>query len=340
MREFIRLHKNELPYYHPEIPGMLSRLMKTTPLNRFSDGESPELVGKIAELHQLSPENIVLTPGGSEGIRATLLALLKPESRIVFRTPTYGQILSIITELHMSPIPTHPDPFYAADILDFLDTLSLSDAHAIYIQNPHNPTGDFLPPEAIEDLLLTIPEDIPVIVDETYIPFADPWFEGVIHLIGHHPNLIVIRTFSQTFGLASLRIGYIAAPPQIACKIRARVRSIDLTPISQAAALVALSHIDEYQNIWRQIANLRGEARQKLLDRNIVVYPSKGNFLLMRVEDGPAVTTGLAERGILVRAFEVPSWMKGHIRVTITTEEEINAFFTALDSLPGEILHS
>jgi len=340
MKDFIRLHKNELPYYHPDISSILSELMRTIPLNRFSDGEDPELRKQIAHFHGLPDENIVLTPGGSEGIRATLLALLKPGSRIVFRTPTYGQILSIITELHMSPIPTHPDPFYAADILDFLDTLSLSDAHAIYIQNPHNPTGDFLPAEAIEDLLLTMPDDIPVIVDETYIPFADPWFEGVIPLINRHPNLIVIRTFSQTFGLASLRIGYVAAQSPLACRIRTRVRSIDLTPISQTAAVVAMNHLDEYRDVWRRISNLREQTRQELLNRDIVVYPSKGNFLLMRVENGPAVTTGLAERGILVRAFEVPSWMKGHIRVTVTTDEEMSVFLNAIDSLPSNLLHS
>jgi histidinol-phosphate aminotransferase len=240
----------------------------------------------------------------------------------------------------IDPIPVRPSPIYSLEIEEVLEVFDLYDAHGIYLTNPHNPTGQYLPAERIWDILDTIPDSVPLIIDETYISFADTSFIGAADLIEKYPNLIILRSFSQAFGLASLRIGAVISHEDNIEVLRKIRRDIDITPVAQMAALEALMNIEDYERVWEEIENIRDDTRDKLLEMDIVVYPSEANFLLLRVAQPDKLSYFLEENGILVRVFAQPSWMTGHMRISIAWKEDMDRLLRTIAQAPKEYIHS
>ena len=334
----LRLHMNELPYVHPKVLEIVRVWAEDPKLNIFPHGEMKRLVEIFADTVGVSPDNIVLFPGSTPALDAVLRTFTREGFRIVYRMPTYGHAYRTMKVAGIDPLGVRPSPLYSMEVEELLEAFDMYDAHGIYLTNPHNPTGQYFPVERIWDILDTIPPSVPLIIDETYISFADPSFIGAADLIDRYPNLIILRSFSQAFGLASLRIGAVISHKDNITMLKKIRRDIDITTISQMAALEALMNIEDYERVWEEIENIRDDVRDKLLEMNIVVYPSEANFLLLRVAHPDKLSYFLEEQGILVRVFCQPSWMTGHLRISISWKEDMEKFLRVLSKAPQEYL--
>jgi histidinol-phosphate aminotransferase len=336
----IRLHMNELPYVHPKVEEAVKTWAENPKLNLFPHGEMTRLVEIFADTIGVKPENILLFPGSSPALDSVLRTFTYKDFRMVYRIPTYGHAYQTMKINGIDPIPVRPTPIYSLEIEEILEAFDLYDAHGIYLTNPHNPTGQYLPAERIWDILDTIPDSVPLIIDETYVSFADTSFIGAADLIENYPNLIILRSFSQAFGLASLRIGAVISHEDNIEVLRKIRRDIDITPVAQMAALEALMNIEDYERVWEEIENIRDDIRDKLLEMDIVVYPSETNFLLLRVAQPDKLSYFLEENGILVRVFAQPSWMTGHMRISISWKEDMDKLLRTIAKAPKEYIHS
>ena len=237
--------------------------------------------------------------------------------------------------------------------LRYLDALERHDLDAmatevtvatrlVLICNPNNPTSTAIGLEEIEALLERVPRHVCVILDEAYCEFAltlgDPF--ASLELLGRWPNLVLLRTFSKVYGLAGLRVGYALCGDERFREAVDQVRQpFHLGAVAQAAAVEALKHQDGVEErVTLTIAN-RLALEEGIRGLGLWLPDSDANFVWVRLPDSDdpagnedAITRGLADRGVLVRAG-ASLGRAGALRVTVGTEAENARFVAALAGL-------
>jgi histidinol-phosphate aminotransferase len=210
---------------------------------------------------------------------------------------------------------------HGCDLEAMLDAID-GDTALVYIANPGNPTGSFVPGAALEDFIARVPRDVPVLLDEAYCEYLpdDDRYDSLAW-VRRFPNLIVTRTFSKAYGLAGLRVGYGVAQAPLAGLLN-RIRPAFVVTEQAERAAVAALHDDAFLARSRE-ANQRGlEQLYAGLDALGLPYlRSRGNFVLAQVGDGAAVNTRLLRQGVIVRpvgVYGLPQWL----RISVGTEEE------------------
>ena len=172
-------------------------------------------------------------------------------------------------------------------------------------------------------------------VDEAYGEFSD---STALDLLPHHPNLIVLKTFSKAFGAAGIRIGYLIAHPDLVREIAKGKIPFDINVFSHAAALHILEHQDLIQNRVQAIRSERERVFSALREIDGVrPYPSHANLILFEVSDPDAVFTGLIEQGVLIRNVTSYPLLSKALRVSIGAAEENDRFLESLGRTLSEI---
>ncbi len=204
------------------------------------------------------------------------------------------------------------------------------DTRVVWIANPNNPTGTFLPYDAVKAFLRRIPGDVAVVLDEAYNEYLPSELRvDTVRWVDEFPNLIVTRTFSKVFGLAGLRVGYAVAAPEVADLMNRVRQPFNVNNLAAAAAIAAL---DDREFLERSYdLNRRGmqQIETGLKSLGLEWIPSYGNFVTFAVEGALAVNQRLLKQGVIVRplgGYEMPR----HLRVTIGTAQENERFLDAL----------
>jgi histidinol-phosphate aminotransferase len=212
----------------------------------------------------------------------------------------------------------------------------------VYIANPNNPTGTYLPFEELKRLREGLPDDVLLVIDAAYAEYVlkDDYQPGIT-LVDTTDNTVMTRTFSKIYGLAAARVGWAYCPPQVADVLN-RIRGpFNLTAPSVAAGVAALEDREfatksaEHNRIWREVMT------QELEKLGLVVTPSAANFLLVHFpanegRDAVAADEHLSASGIILRRME--SYGLPHaLRLSIGTEEQNRAVLAVLKGfLEGE----
>jgi histidinol-phosphate aminotransferase len=205
------------------------------------------------------------------------------------------------------------------------------DTRIVWIANPNNPTGNFLPQAELRAFIGKIPADVAVVLDEAYTEYLAPadradtaaWIKDI-------PNLIVTRTFSKIYGLAGLRVGYAVARPEVADLLNRVRQPFNVNNLALAGALAALDDhgfvADSFELNRRGMEQIVAGLKRLGLEH----IPSHGNFVTFEVKDGAAVNGKLLQQGVIVRpigGYGLPN----HLRVTIGLETENARFLDALE---------
>jgi histidinol-phosphate aminotransferase len=198
----------------------------------------------------------------------------------------------------------------------------------VFVTSPNNPTGTAVELDTIRELYDAT--DGVVVVDEAYAEFARPGTPSALTLLPGRPRLVVSRTMSKAFGMAGLRLGYLAADPAVVDAVQLVRLPYHLSSLSQAAARTALAHTDELLATVDAVKEQRDRIVAGLPALGLTSVPSDANFVLFgHFADSTAAWQALLDRDVLVRDPGLPGWL----RVTAGTPEETDAFLTAL----GEI---
>jgi histidinol-phosphate aminotransferase len=198
----------------------------------------------------------------------------------------------------------------------------------IFLTSPNNPTGTALPLPVIEQVCQNAPGM--VVVDEAYREFARDPSGTALALLPRYDRLVVVRTMSKAFAMAGARVGYLAAHRGVVDGLQIVRLPYHLSALTQAVARVALAHADELLAMVSVIANARDDLIDWLRARGLRTADSDTNFVLFGTfTDRHAVWQALLDRGVLVREVGPAGWL----RVTIGTDDELDAFRSALDAV-------
>jgi histidinol-phosphate aminotransferase len=330
----VRLNTNEAPEQLPpaflrQVEGRLGALE----LNRYPDREVTELRQALAGLHGVSIDEVYCANGSNEVLQSLLLAYGGPGRAIAVFEPTYALHSHIARITGTAVVEGERDDAFGLDRLEatrvFAEAAELGEGNPVvtFLCSPNNPTGRAEDKQQVLSILDRAPGL--VVVDEAYGQFSS-W--SALELREGRPDLVVVRTFSKTWSLAGLRLGYAIADPQVVEAMFAVTLPYHLDSIKQVAGVVALSFESETAGRVARLVEGRGRLVAGLLENDVEVVPSDANFVLFRTphHDAKAVWASLVEDSVLVR--DVSSWprLAGYLRVTVGTPKEIDAFLAAL----------
>jgi histidinol-phosphate aminotransferase len=209
-------------------------------------------------------------------------------------------------------------------------------AKMVFIANPNNPTGTFLSGEALQNFLRSLPDTILVVLDEAYNEYLpEECRYKSVGWLKDYPNLIISRTFSKAYGLASLRVGYALGNVQVMDMLNRVRQPFNVNSVAQAAAVAALEDTDFVQKTFE--LNMRGMKQivDGLAKLGLQHIPSFGNFVSFRVNGAMRIYRRLLELGVIVRPIANYA-MPDYLRVTIGLDSENEKFLSALKHAIGE----
>lgn len=293
------------------------------------------IVEALAEHHGVAPENILLGAGSSEILKVCNDTFLRSHKFIVAPDPTYESVFRFATNTKADAIKVPILEDYRTDIPGIIRAVknNYRDVGLVYICNPNNPTGLVVPKQEIKLLMDSIPDDVPVLIDEAYHHYVNnPDYAESIPYVREGRNVIVARTFSKISGLAGMRLGYGVAPVELIRRMTLMANG-SINVLVKYAGVAALKDVAHDAEVRKRTLALRDRTIAELQSMGYeVMMPTDANFFMVDVgEEVTSIGWQFRERGVIVgRKF--PPYDE-FLRVSIGTEQEMDRFMAAFKDL-------
>lgn len=329
-RPLLKLSANENPL--GTSPAALAAKAAAPAL--YPDPDSTALRAAIGERHGIAPARIVMGTGSDELLNLAAQGYAGPGDEVIY--VRYGFSVYDIAARRCGATPViAPDLDFGTDV-DGLLALVSERTRVVFVANPNNPTGSYLPQGEIARLHAGLPADVLLVIDQAYGEYvAEEDDDGAMALAAAHGNVLVTRTFSKIFGLAGERIGWATGAPDLIATLN-RIRGpFNVSNTGQAMALAALSDpaFVEASRVHNRDERARFAGKLAALgNHGLKPLPSEANFILVLFEGkltAEAALDGLADRGYIVR------WLPGQglpqaLRITIGKAEDMDAIAQAI----------
>ncbi|MDE1467490.1 histidinol-phosphate transaminase [Aurantiacibacter sp. D1-12] len=337
-KPLIKLSANENPL-GTSAAAMEARAAAPGP-NAYPDPDSRALREAIGELHGIDPARIVCGTGSDELLNLAAQAYAGPGDEVVFSRFSFVVYDIAAKRCGATPVEVE-DTEYTANVDKLLAAVT-GNTRVVFIANPNNPTGTYLPRAEIERLHAGLPADVLLVIDQAYAEYLEVGEDdGGLALAEAHDNVLVTRTFSKIYGLAGERVGWGTGAPHIIDALN-RIRGpFNVTLSGQSAAVAALADQDFVVRSREHNAAERAHFADRISqlgNHGLSVVPSEGNFVLVLFEGAVTAETALAaigDAGFAVR--HLPGQGLGHaLRITIGTREHMDAIADVITGLTGE----
>jgi histidinol-phosphate aminotransferase len=333
-----KINQNESPYdFPPVLKRQVLERMAERPWNLYPDFESATLRRTLADAYGYSADEILVGNGSNELLDAAVGAFVGPGTPVVFPRPTFTLYEKLITIAGGLPVPIEFDPDSGLLPLDeMLAALRGLRGAVVILCSPNNPTGGVLPNGGLDALLAT---GATVLFDRAYGDFDEDEARRLPagrngRQDGGAPlfdNLVTFSTFSKAWGLAALRVGWLASTAAICREIRKVKLPYSLNVISETIAAVALENrAIRDANVARTIAERERVVRFMRDIPSIETFPTRANFVTFRSR---LKLDDFLRRGILIRDVSAYPRLANCLRVSIGSREQNDAFLTALKEL-------
>ena len=324
-----RLHANELPW---QVDGPV----QIGALNRYPEPQPQALLDAIATLYGTASPQILVGRGSDEAIDLLTRAFCRAgQDAIVITPPTFGMyaVAARIQGARVVEVPLDARQDFALDRAALLQAVDAS-VKLVFLCSPNNPTGTAMPNADILQIAAALKNRALVVVDEAYQEFSPN--ASLVPQIAQHANLVVLRTLSKAHGLAGARIGSLIARPGVVALLR---RIIPPYALAQPTVVVALAALSAPSlALTRERIKLLIAERERLaaaltpLPCVQRVWPSAGNFLLVRFVDARRAFDAIAKVGLLVRDFSSQPALAQALRITIGSPAQNDRIVEALRS--------
>ena len=328
-KSVVKLNTNENPYLPSPKCAEVLKEFDLDALRRYPDPVFTALRNRIAKIWKTTPERVFVGNGSDEILTLAAKAFVEDNEAIGSLDPSYSlyKTLAAIRNVPFIPSPLAGDFTWKKPVLEANGTkVSL-----FLLTNPNAPTGTVTPKDTISAFAKKFKGV--VIVDEAYADFAK---SNCVSLAtdAKNRNLIVMRTFSKSFSLAGLRVGYCIGPEDLIDALYKVKDSYNADAIAQAVALAALNDLPWMRNNTAKVRKTRTRTAKELTKRGWDVLPSESNFLFARPAHRPAaeIFDALRSMNIFVRYFKGPR-TGDRLRLTIGTDTEMDALLKALSTL-------
>lgn len=307
-------------------------------LYRYPDPVGGELKLALASYHGLDTAQILLGNGSHELLMMLAQVFAGPGSDVV--ASQYGFAVYALAaqaagaDLRLAPAFRKDHPMSRGHDLTALRGELAYRSRLVYLANPNNPTGTWFSSDEFRDFLGDVPSSTLVVIDEAYLEYVtDPDLSSALTLLEDHPNLIVSRTFSKAYGLAGLRVGFIAAHPELIAVMERVRESFNVNLPGLAAARAALYDQDHLDWVREQNATCRDELAQRLRERGLFVPESQTNFVLVDFDRRAApIEAALVNRGVVPRPM-IGYGLPNCLRITVGNWSENSRLLQVLDEV-------
>lgn len=337
MPQGVQVHKlssNENPLgYSPKVREALMNTLDD--LSQYPDNTDLRLRQALAKDfdYELSEEHFITANSGSEIIDIISKAFLNEGDEVIVSQPCFLPYTAFTRWMGARAINVPMTKNYEYNFEGILKTIT-NHTRLIFLASPNNPSGTYIPKSVLEDFLNKLPEHIIVVLDEVYRHFAEaPDYVTGIPFVKQNKNVIAINSFSKTYGLAGLRVGYCYAPLHISNYIRKICKPFLLSSLALEGAISALEDKEFVNETINLVRKERAFVLKRLKELKIKFWPTQGNFVMIAppIPDTDLVKL-LEEKGIMVRPvgnFGAP----GMVRISFGTREANLAFFEALEDI-------
>lgn len=329
--KIVKLASNENPLGMPE-SAKQAMLDAVADIGRYPDANGFELKQAITAKYGVPQDWITLGNGSNDILELAAHAFVQPGQSVIYSQYSFA-VYALATQAVGGRAIVVPARQYGHDLAAIANAIT-ADTRLIFIANPNNPTGTFIPAADLEAFLKVVPSNIVVVLDEAYNEYLAPdlQYESTAW-VREYPNLLVSRTMSKAYGLAGLRVGFGIAQPAITDLLNRIRQPFNVNSLAQAAAIAALND----SAFLQQSAQLNAEGYRQLTQAfdamDLEYVPSYGNFVLVKVgnDDGAGARANLAllKQGVIVRPvanYGLPQWL----RISIGLPDENAIFIEAL----------
>jgi len=325
-----KLNTNECPF--PPSPRVGEAIAATLArLPKYPDPASVALRQSVAEVHGVPVES-VLIGNGSDEILGLLTRLFcdagRPGGAMV---PSYS-LYPVLLRIQDAPFIEVP---YAEDFQLPIEAISSCGADLFFLTSPNAPSGVGYASSQIEALARQFPGVL--VVDEAYGDFAT---ETAISLVGKLPNLCVTRSFSKSYGLAGLRVGYLLGPPELVRLLDGIRDAYNVDALAQMGAAAAIRDRAYFHSVITRIRGIRAGVIERFRERQWRLYPSEANFVFVQPRRANGTTGAevarecfafLESQRVLVRYFGDHALTREWLRISVGSEEQMQILMQAID---------
>lgn len=324
----IKMDNNERPANLPaEVRLKVLEALAGVEFHRYPDMTTKGLRTKIAAAYGAMPDQVLIGNGSSQLLEAMCYAFGGAGRSIVYPVPSFSMYATYVklSDSVAVPVPLEQDFSLSPDKV--LAAARDSQASLILLCNPNNPTGTAMKAADIETIVSGA--SCPVVVDEAYMEF---YGQSALSLLPTYPNLIIARTFSKAYGLASTRVGYLLAAPALTGLIGKVLLPYHMNALSLAVAEVVFDCREAFvPGMEKTVSERKRLAHQLQRWPDVVVFPSETNFLLVSSPLAGDLAAFLAGRSIAIRDYsQAAGRLAGCLRISVGTEEENNQLLQAV----------
>lgn len=325
----VKLASNENPL-GPSPKGLKAAQDSLKETHLYPDGAGFALKSALCRKFDIAPENIVLGNGSNDVLDMAARAFLATGTSSVYAQHAFA-VYPIATLTVGAKGIEVAAKHYGHDLAAMRAAVR-EDTRVVWIANPNNPTGTFLPWAEIEAFLQEVPPHVLVVLDEAYgeyLPPADRF--DTVAWLKKYPNLLIVRTFSKAYGLAGLRVGYGLGHPEMIDLLNRVRHPFNVNLPALAAAEAALDDADFLEQSFAMNQSGMQQLTAGLSALGLEYVTSRGNFLLAKVGDAARINNGLLKRGVIVRPvanYGLPEFL----RVSVGLEAQNARFLEALSA--------
>lgn len=293
----------------------------------YPDGNTGKLRTALSEHLKLAEDQLIFGAGSDEIIGIIAKVFLNPGEELLTSDQSFPRYDSA-AQLMGGTIVKVPMTNYTYDLVRMKEYVN-DKTKIVILANPNNPTGTHFTNDSLVDFLNFIPDHVMVVLDEAYYEYVDADdYPRSLELLEKHSNLVILRTFSKAYGLASLRVGYGMASPEIV-ELLNRVRNpFNVNTLAQVAAIASLKDQDFVQNAVALNSQVKEYMYSEFEKMGIRFLATQANFTMFDAKrPSDLLFEKLQEEGYIIRpAFGVPNW----VRVTLGTMEQMKGFIDVL----------
>ena len=333
LTDVVKLASNENPL-GPSPLAVQAVIAAASGMHSYPDASGYAVRQALATHYGIGAEHIVLGNGSDEILNVLGQVFLDgPDHRAVMGWPSFLRYPATAQLADSQCVKVPLDAAWRHDVSAMIAALTPS-TRLVFIANPNNPTGTLVPSSEIERLIAALPGGAVLVLDEAYYEFARdvPGYPDSLQWVREGRPVVVTRTFSKSYGLAGIRVGYAFAPLEVVDAFNRVREPFDVNSLAQAAAIAALQDTDHLAKTLS--VNTAGLARieSRMKELGFATVESFANFVCIEVGDAKAVAEALLREGVIVRSGHVFD-MPGHLRVTIGRPEEVERFLTAFEKV-------
>ena len=326
IKDVIKLASNENPF------GTSIKVFKAITdyfynIHRYPDPHCIKLKNVLSEKLNILKDEIIIGNGSDEIIEMIFKAYIGKEDEILTCFPTF-QYYKIAASQTFGEFREIPLKEYKFDIQGLLSSIN-KNTKIIILCNPNNPTGTYIDSKSLKNFIKELPERILLIIDEAYFEFfeKDKIVDGVKFIkLFPEKNIIILRTFSKIYGLASLRLGYGISKIEIIENLNKVRQPFNVNGVAQVAGIAALEDEDFFIKTYENNLKCKKILYNFFEKLNVFYLPSQANFIFFDPKiDNDLIFNELLKRGVIIRSLKSFGYETA-LRVSIGNEKEINLF--------------